>query len=135
MFSPPASPARRCEFLRCRAVGLRSEAGRVVLIRGSGKGSRPVRACVVIRISVAIYLWLRRLFSQQLAKREAWQLAKREARSRAPPFCRPPFCRPPSWSLLFAGWDMLLRGFAAVDWLTTRTSRRLIRYLKPLLSL
>ena len=49
MFSPPASPARRCEFLRCRrSVGLWSEAGRVVLIRGSGKRSGPVRACAVI---------------------------------------------------------------------------------------
>ena len=49
MFSPPASPARRCEFLRCRrSVGLWSEAGRVVLIRGSGKRSGPVRTCAVI---------------------------------------------------------------------------------------
>ena len=49
MFSPPASPARRCEFLRCRrSVGLWSEAGRVVLIRGSGKGSGSVRALAVI---------------------------------------------------------------------------------------
>ena len=111
MFSPPASPARRCEFLRCRrSVGLWSEAGRVVLIRGSGKRSGPVRACVVIRIGVAIYLWLRRLFAQQLAKREVWQLAKREACSRAPPFCRPPFCRPPSWSLLFADWEDVAPG-------------------------
>ena len=49
MLSPPASPARRCEFLRCRrSVGLWSEAGRVVLIRGSGKRSGPVRTCAVI---------------------------------------------------------------------------------------
>ena len=54
---------------------------------------RAFRACVVIRISVvATYLCLRRLFSQQLANREA--------RARAPPSCRPP-----SWSLLFAGWE------------------------------
>ena len=49
MLSPPASPARRCEFLRCRrSFGLWSEAGRVVLIRGSGKRSGPVRTCAVI---------------------------------------------------------------------------------------